>query len=88
MAAGTRKDDGLRMFVSQFAALSIFNLSYRIDAKGEPTPEDTRNFWDTISISYFDIKPKDKKKGQQKVSFKVKKIAGKVQELMNAFTSS
>ena len=74
----------MRMFIAQFAALSAFNLSYRIGANGEPSPEGTRNFWDAISIYIYGIKPKDKKKGKKKTSFNTKAIAKNVQDLGSA----
>ena len=82
LAAGGR-EEGLRYFIAMFAALSAFNLSYRIDAKGKRYPENIRNFWDTISICVLGIQPKDPKKGG---TFRIKAIPKRIQDLMEAFS--
>ena len=76
------KDGFIRGFLLQFALLSVFDVSYQKDKKGDNLKENIRNIWNFESIYFLGMKPKNPKKGKKKQGTpKFKQIAQKVQEL-------
>ena len=76
------RENALRAHIIQFASLYIFGLSYQTDGNnGQLSSEKTRNFFDLLTIFFWNIPIKYMRKGSKKPKIKI--VGKKVQDLWN-----
>ena len=52
------KEQSIKAHLIQFGALYLFGASYTHSKDGKVMPKQIRNFWDFLSIYFWDIRPK------------------------------